>query len=79
MKEIKVEWCKNWIRRTFKKLPFENSGIEAGCFWEMAEKSELWVRWTYGSPMSQALEAPTKVEIIHDDSGKYLYSVFRLA
>ena len=79
MKEIKVEWCKNWIRHTFGKLPFENGGIEVGCFWEMAEKSGLWVRWTYGSPMSQALSEMTKVEIVQDDSGKYLYSVFRLA
>lgn len=79
MKEIKVEWCRNWIRHTFKKLPFENGGIEVGCFWEMAEKSGLWVRGTYGSPMSQALEALTKVEIIQDNSGKYLFSVFRLA
>ena len=79
MKEIRVEWCKNWIRHTFGKLPFENGGIEVGCFWEMAEKSGLWVRWTYGSPMSQALSEMTKVEIVQDDSGNYLYGVFRLA
>lgn len=50
MKEIKVEWCKNWIKHTFQKHPFENGGIEVNCFWGMAEKSGLWVRGTYGSP-----------------------------
>ena len=79
MKEIKVEWCKNWIKHTFNKLPCENGGIEVGCFWNMAEKSGLWVRGTYGSPMSHALSELTNVENVHDGRGNYLYSVFRLA
>ncbi len=37
MKEIKIDWCKNWIKHTFEKLPFENGGIYTGCFWDMAE------------------------------------------
>ena len=45
----------------------------------MAEKSGLWIRGTYGMPMSEALEKLTKVETVSDDNGKFLYNVFRLA
>ena len=79
MKEIKVDWCKNWVKHTFKKLPFENGGIEVNCFWRMAEKSGLWVRGTYGSSMSKALEELTKVETIQDENRNFLYNVFKLA
>lgn len=79
MKEIKVDWCENWIKHTFKKLPFENGGIEVNCFWDMAEKSGLWVRGTYGSSMSKALEELTKVETIQDENKNFLYNVFKLA
>lgn len=79
MKQIKVEWCKNWIKHTFENLPFEDGGIEIDCFWGMAEKSGLWVRGTYGSPMSEALECMVKDETIQDENGNFLYSVFRLA
>jgi len=78
VKEIKVEWCENWIKATFAKLPFENGGIETECFWKMAEKSGLWVRGTYDSPMSQALEKLIKVETVSRD-GKFCYNVFRMA
>jgi hypothetical protein len=81
-KEIKVEWCKNFIKARFTKhhaFPGENAGIEVGCFWKMAEASGLWERGTYGTPMSKALEELTKVENILDENGNYLYSVFRLA
>ncbi len=79
MKQIKVEWCENWIKATFAKLPFENAGIEVGLFWEMAEKSGLWVRGTYGSPMSEALTKLTKFETVNDGEGNFAYNVFRLA
>lgn len=78
MKNIKVEWCKNFIKSVFEKIPFENGGIEIGCFWDKAEKSGLWERGTYGTPMSDALEELTKVEIVRDEDGNYLYSIFRL-
>ncbi|GAA6483260.1 hypothetical protein HLY09_30365 (plasmid) [Enterocloster bolteae] len=71
-KEIKVEWCENFIKSVFEKIPFENGGIEINLFWDKAEKSGLWVRGTYGSPMSKALEKLVKVEILSD------YTVFRL-
>lgn len=79
MKNIKVEWCENFIRSVFGKIPFESGGIEVNCFWDKAERSGLWERGTYGTPMSEALQKLTKVEIISDESGNYLYSVFRLA
>lgn len=79
MKEINVEWCKNFIKSVFERIPFENGGIECNLFWNKAEKSGLWIRGTYGTPMSDALSELTKVETIHDDDGNFLYSVFRLA
>lgn len=39
MRKIKVEWCENFIKKTFAKLPAFATGIEIGCFWNMAEKS----------------------------------------
>ena len=79
-KTIKVEWCENFIKALFKKrVAFENGGIEVGCFWKLAEESGLWFPGTYGSPMSKALEKLTVVEHVEDDdSGKYLYTVFRM-
>ena len=79
MTEIKVEWCKNWIKHTFEKLPFENGGIECNIFWRMAEKAGLYVPDTYGSPMSEALSELTKCETVQDAEGNFLYNVFRLA
>lgn len=79
MKEIKVEWCKNFIKSVFEKIPFENGGIEVNLFWEKAEASGLWERGIYGTPMSEALTELTRVEIIQDEDGNFLYSVFRLA
>ena len=78
MKKIKVEWCENFIRAVFRKhFPLAN-GIEVNCFWGLAEKSGLWTRGTYGSPMSEALTKLTKVETIRDNDGNYQYDVFRL-
>ena len=65
MKEIKVEWCENFIRAAFTKhhaFPGPNADIEINCFWDMAERSGLWVRGTYDSPMSQALENLVEVD-----------------
>ena len=79
MKNIKVEWCKNFIKAVFRKHVPEGGGIYTGCFWDMAEKSGLWERGTYGTPMSKALEELVKVETISDENGNYLYTIFRLA
>lgn len=32
MRKIKVEWCENFIKKTFAKLPEFATGIEIGCF-----------------------------------------------
>lgn len=75
-KVIKVEWCENFIKSVFKK--HKCKGIYTGLFWDLAEKSGLWERGTYGTPMSEALSKLTTVEIITDDYGNYIYAVFRL-
>ena len=82
MKQVKVEWCENFIRAQFTKhhaFPGPNAGIEINCFWKMAEKSGLWERGTYGSPMIEALVNLTVVDSVHDDEGNVLFNVFRLA
>lgn len=78
MKDIKIEWCENFIKSVFEKIPFENGGIEINLFWNKAEKSGLWEHGTYGTSMSQALEKLTRVEVVSDEDGNYVYSVFRL-
>lgn len=78
MKNIEVEWCKKFIKSVFEKIQFENGGIEINCFWDDAEKSGLWIRGTYGSPMSEALSDMVKVETVSDENGNFLYRVFRL-
>ena len=75
-KEIKVEWCENFIRARFTKY---RAGIEVNCFWKMAEAAGLWERGTYGSPMSKALGNLTEVEIVRDGEGNFLFNAFKLA
>lgn len=79
MKNIKVEWCENFIKAVFKKHVPEGGGIYTELFWNMAEKSGLWERGTYGTPMSKALENLTTVETVHDSNGNFIYHIFRLA
>ena len=78
MKNIKIEWCENFIRAFFKKHVPNGGGVYIGCFWDAAEKSGLWERGTYGTPMSQALENLTKVEAVRDSEGNFLFHVFKL-
>ena len=46
MKNIKVEWCENFIRAWFAKHAFlgSNAGIEVNCFWKLAEAAEEFMR-----------------------------------
>ena len=81
MKQVKVEWCENFIRARFTKhhaFPGPNAGIEVNCFWKMAEASGLWERGTYGTPMSKALGNLTIVETIYGEDGKRLFDAFKL-
>lgn len=81
MKNVKVEWCENFIKAQFTKHhPFRgpNAGIEVGLFWKLAEASGLWERGTYGTPMSEALDNLVKIEDVLDDNGYCIYSVFKL-
>ena len=84
MKEIKVEWCENFIRAAFgpKHHPFAGkptAGIEVNCFWKKAQAAGLWEPSIYDGPMSQALEKLTVVESVCNDEGDFLYNIFRLA
>lgn len=81
MKNIKVEWCENFIRAAFTKhMPpqLKSPGIEVDYFWTLAERAGLWVRGTYGSPMSVALDNLCDAEDIHNEDGTYLFSAFVL-
>ena len=74
MKEIKIEWCEKFIKKTFEKYAPHN--IEVNCFWDMAEKSGLWTRGTYGSPMSKALSNLVDIGTRSDESGNFIYNYF---
>lgn len=78
MRKIKVEWCENFIKKTFAKLPDFATGIEIGCFWNMAEKSGLWERGTYNTPMTQALENLTSIKEVYGKDWKVSYYAFEL-
>lgn len=82
---IQEEWCENFIRHLFGKIAkdvgcgIREAGIEVNCFWDRAERSGLWERGTYHTPMSGALERLVKVEAVHNEAGEYCYTVFRMA
>lgn len=81
MKQIKVEWCENWIRALFARLARNNAnGIYTGHFWDLAVKAGLYVRGTYGAdaPMNEALTNLCCVMDVVDDRGYTKYSVFKL-
>lgn len=78
MKEIKIEWCEDFIKAVFRKHVPKGGGIYTGLFWDMAKKSGLWDRGTCGTPMSRALEKLTTVEVAKDANGDFAYHFFRL-
>lgn len=78
MKQVKVEWCRNYIKSFFEKHCLPGGGVETNCFWDAAEKSGLWKRGTFGTPMSYALSELTNVECVNSETGEYLYSIFRM-
>lgn len=78
MKQVKVEWCENWIRKVFEKKLFDRrGGIEVNFFWKLAEKSGLWERGAYETPMSEALEKLVAVDWVVGADGNCKYTVFR--
>lgn len=81
MKQVKIEWCENWIKAQFTKhhaCPGSDAKISVNCFWEMAEKSGLWERGTYDTLMSRAVRELTDIEDVRNEDGEYCYSVFKL-
>ena len=53
--------------------------VEVDYFWTLAERAGLWVRGTYGSPMSIALDNLCTVESVCDGEGHWMFNAFRLA
>lgn len=80
VKEIKIEWCENFIRAQFKKHSrgIECKGIEANLMFDMAAKAGLYEKGTFGSSFSQALENTVDCEPICDVNGNFAYHCFRL-
>lgn len=77
-REMYVELCKDFIKDFFAEHCKENGGVETNCFWNAAEECGLWIRKTYGTAMSEALEALTTVETVNGENGEYIYTVFKL-
>ena len=75
-KQIKIEWCENFIRSYFKK--YKCRGVYTELLFNEAAKAGLYIPGTYGSSFSLALMNTTNVETIHDDEGKFLYNIFTL-
>ena len=81
-KEIKAEWCENWIKAQFTKhhaFPGPNAGIEVNHFWKKAEAAGLYERGNFDSPMSKALRKLTYCEDVRDQDGNLCYNVFKMA
>ena len=80
-KEVKTEWCENWIKARFAKhhgRPGPDAGFELNLFWDMAKASGLWTRGTYGGPMSDAMEKLCRFETVSDANGNSCYHVVKL-
>ena len=75
-KEIKIEWCENFIKAFFRK--HNCKGVYTKLMFEAAEKAGLYTRDTYGSNFSKALENTVEVNSVQNANGEYAYSVFRL-
>ena len=76
MRKIKVEWCEKFIKAQFEK--HNCKGIYTNLMFDMAERAGLYIKGTYGSAFSQALENVTNVKDEYDINGNYAYSVFVL-
>lgn len=76
VKEIKIEWCENFIRAQFKK--HQCKGIERNCMFDMAARAGLYEKGIYGSPFSQALANTVDCEAVQDVNGNFAYHCFRL-
>lgn len=68
--EMYVELCKDFIKEFFVEHSVKNGGVEIGCFWNEAEKSGLWVRGTFETAMSKALEELAFVDTVNDENGE---------
>lgn len=77
-KEMYVALCEDFIVDFFAEHCKDGGGVEINCFWDAVEKSGLWIRGTYGTAMSEALERRVTLETSYDSNGIFCYNVFRL-
>lgn len=75
-KRTDLSRCKMFIRNQFKK--HDCIGIECECMFNMAADAGLYVKGTYGTDMSKALEELCDVHHRHDENGAWIYNVFVL-
>lgn len=75
MKEIKVEWCEDFIRAFFKKHNCKS--VYTKVMFDAAERAGLYTKGTYGSSFSKAVQSVTDVECVRCN-GEFAYHVFRL-
>ena len=69
------------MKATFKKyIAFRGpeAGIERNLLFEKAAAAGLYVKGTYGSPFSEALDNMCTVHIGYDANGNFAYHFFRL-
>lgn len=73
-----INLCKQFIKGFFKEHCIPGGGVYTECFFEAAEKSKLYVKGTYGTPMSEALSELVTVETVSDKNGEFKYNIFKL-
>ncbi len=73
-----LNFAKALLRIFLQSIVKETAVLKQVVFGKRQKKSGLWVRETYDTAMSVALEELTTVESVSDDTGKYLFSVFKL-
>ena len=77
LNEKKITWCENWLKAAFASLPEGITGIERNYLFNLAEKSGLYTKGTYGSELSAALSnIGVKVRFVSNDNGEFVYHAF---
>lgn len=72
----KIAFCEEFIEKLYEA--HDCKGIEINVMFDLAEKAGLYTKGVYGSAFSQALDNVVNVVWIHNESGDWIYSVFRL-
>lgn len=83
MREVKQEWCEEFIKKRFSARHHAfagdpDAGIAIWLFWEDAHKAGLWEPGVYGGPMSKALAKLTEIKEVRNNDEELLFDAFRL-